>query len=58
MNMPDEITNQTLIDFFETLDIPMCFNGYYIDTKILYDILNDKDKLKIIVTKLRNKVFW
>jgi hypothetical protein len=47
-----------ITDFFDTLDIPLCFGGCYISSKVLYDILNDKEKLKIIVSKLHNKVFW
>ena len=47
-----------ITDFFDTLDIPLGIGGYYISSKVLYDILNDKEKLKIIVSKLHNKVFW
>jgi hypothetical protein len=55
---PTDDDLRIIIDFFDTLDIPLCFSGYYISSKVLYDILNDKEKLKIIVSKLHNKVFW
>jgi hypothetical protein len=55
---PTDEDLRIIIDFFDVLDIPTSIGGYYISSKDLYAILNDKEKLKIIVSKLHNKVFW
>jgi hypothetical protein len=56
-----------LRDFFVKLDIPIInslgMNGQpstrvKVNGKILYDILMDEEKLKVLVSKLRNKAFW
>ena len=35
------------------LSINICVRGYE-----LYDILTDENKLKVLISKLRNKAFW
>lgn len=40
----------------KTLEIPYVNNS--VDVSTLADILTDEDKLRDIVSKLRNKIFW
>ena len=42
--------------FFETLGIPVFFG--MIDSEELFNILNDPEKCKEIVCKLKNRAFW
>jgi hypothetical protein len=44
------------VDLCEMLDIPTSLGSIYVET--LYDILMDEEKLRVLVSKLRNKAFW
>jgi len=44
------------LDLCKMLDIPHSLNNIYIVD--LYDILMDEEKLRVLVSKLRNKAFW
>ena len=62
----DENEDKKVRDALKVLEIP-CEPVYSqkknfwvnaIDSKDLYDILMDEEKLRVLVSKLRNKAFW
>ena len=53
-NLNKIVITQELMEF---LEIPTGLAGQIKSTD-LYDILMDKDKLKVLISKLRNKAFW
>lgn len=55
---------KAILSLMDFLEIPYSMGGAFyqspptINTFDLYDILMDEEKLRVLVSKLRNKAFW
>jgi hypothetical protein len=52
-----KVTEDRAKQAMNILKIPLHQNAY-IDPVELYDIFTDENKLKVLISKLRNKAFW